>query len=86
MFQVPSFRVLIVAESRHRLASLQQATVSCFKHGESGMFLFAVASEFLAQPDPFDHEWETCSGKRSGSFQPNHTYSPAETEPCAAIA
>lgn len=61
-FEVPSFRVLIVVESRRRLAALQQATAASFKRGESTMFLFAVASELLSQPDALIHVWETCAG------------------------
>jgi hypothetical protein len=61
-FQVPAFRVLVVAESRRRLAALQQATSDSFKRGESTMFLFAVAAELLAQADAFSHVWETCAG------------------------
>ncbi len=63
-FQIPAFRVLVVAESRRRLFSLQQATASTFKNGESKMFLFAVASELLVQDDAFRQCWETCSGKK----------------------
>lgn len=63
-FQIPAFRVLVVAESRRRLSSLQQATASTFKKGESKMFLFAVASELLAHEDALSQGWETCSGKK----------------------
>lgn len=61
-FQVPAFRVLVVVESRRRLAALQLATAASFKRGESTMFLFAVAAELLAQPDALTHVWETCAG------------------------
>ena len=61
-FQVPAFRVLVVAESRRRLAALQQATSASFKRGESTMFLFAVAAELLDQADALRHVWETCAG------------------------
>ncbi|TDU80797.1 protein involved in plasmid replication-relaxation [Prosthecobacter fusiformis] len=63
-FHIPAFRVLVVAESRRRLFSLQQATASTFKNRESKMFLFAVASELLEQGDALSHGWETCSGKK----------------------
>lgn len=61
-FEVTAFRVLVVAESRRRLAALQKATAASFKRGESSMFLFAVAAELLAQPDTLSHVWETCAG------------------------
>lgn len=64
-FQIPAFRVLIIAESRRRLSSLQKATASTFKNGKSKMFLFALASELLAQEDALSHGWETCSGKKA---------------------
>ena len=67
-FQVPAFRVLVVAESRRRLATLQQATAASFKRGESTMFLFAVAAELLAQPDALSHSWETCAGTKVRLF------------------
>ncbi|MCW0218075.1 MAG: replication-relaxation family protein, partial [Prosthecobacter sp.] len=60
-FQIPTFRVLVVAESRKRLASLQQATASTFRRGESEMFLFAVASELLANQDLLSNNWENCA-------------------------
>lgn len=63
-FQAPAFRVLVVAESRRRLAALQLATASSFKRGESTMFLFAVAAELLAQPVALTHVWETCAGAK----------------------
>lgn len=71
MFQVPAFRVLIVAESRHRLASMQRAAAASFKRGDSEMFLFAIASELLTSRSAWDHEWETCSGRKACLLPPS---------------
>lgn len=84
-FQVPAFRVLIVAESRRRLASLQQATAALFKRGDSTMFLFAVADELLAHPDAFNHPWETCSGMQVRPFA-EETELSTGTEPNSTVA
>lgn len=67
-FEVPAFRVLVVAETKYRLTSLQHATAACFRNGESEMFLFTVASDILAGQDILRHAWETCSGKQIRLF------------------
>ena len=61
-FQIPGFRVLIVAESARRLASLQAVTAGCFQRGESEMFLFACTSQLIAMANTFACTWQTCSG------------------------
>jgi hypothetical protein len=69
-FQIGGFRVLIVAKSEGRLASLQKATASAFRNGESTMFLFAVASSLLQAPHLLEHAWQTCSGKAVRLIEP----------------
>mgnify|MGYP001252739808 CR=1 FL=1 len=59
-FGIPAFRVLIVAESRQRLATIQRATARQFKRGDSEMFLFAVASDVMSG-NSID-AWMTCGG------------------------
>jgi len=61
-WEISGFRVLVVAETRKRMESLQRATAKCFRYGRSTMFLFAVAEELLQVPDPCDGPWQTCSG------------------------
>lgn len=69
-YQIPGFRVLVVAGTERRLRSIISSVSSCFRRGESSMFLFATSSELLASPNPFEHPWITCSGKKSALIQP----------------
>jgi hypothetical protein len=62
-WDVPGFRVLVVTETRQRMESLQRATAECFRYGRSTMFLFAVASELLAAPNPLEGPWQNCMGE-----------------------
>ncbi len=62
-WDVPGFRVLVVTETRKRMESLQRATAECFRYGRSTMFLFAVASELLAEPNPLEGPWQNCMGE-----------------------
>lgn len=62
-FQIPSFRVLVVAESKRRIVALQQATAASFKNGKSEMFLFATAPEIPSVEGTGIYKWQTCSGK-----------------------
>ena len=61
-WEIPGFRVLVVAETRKRMESLQRATAKCFRYGRSTMFLFAVAEDLLQATNPCDGPWQTCSG------------------------
>jgi hypothetical protein len=59
--QIPGFRVLVVADSAKRLAAIRRTTAACFQRGDTTMFLFATASEVVA--DPFG-TWISCTGRR----------------------
>ncbi len=61
-WNIPGFRVLVVAESPARCRSLQAATANCFSRGTSNMFLFAVAAELIAANDPTREVWQDCAG------------------------
>jgi hypothetical protein len=80
-WQIPGFRVLIVAETQERKKSLQMATARCFRSGSSTMFLFAVASAVLTATDPLHEAWEDCAG-RMVKLVPN---SPTEPTPCQSL-
>jgi len=61
-WNIPGFRVLVVAESPTRRRSLQAATAQCFRRGSSNMFLFAVATELIGASDPIRDVWQDCAG------------------------
>jgi len=56
--EIPSFRVLVLAESQRRLTALRSAAASCFQRGDSTMLCFAVTEQVLGEHD----EWLTCGG------------------------
>lgn len=60
-YQIPGFRVLVVADSSKRLASIRRATAACFQRGDTTMFLFATATAVAA--DPFG-SWTSCAGRK----------------------
>ncbi|SKA85726.1 Replication-relaxation [Prosthecobacter debontii] len=60
-YQIPGFRVLVVADSAKRLASIRRATAACFQRGDTTMFLFSTATEVAA--DPFG-TWISCAGRK----------------------
>ena len=70
--EISGFRVLVVTGSQKRMASLQAATASCFKSGESNMFLFARAGDLLASHNPLSG-WQTCSGQSAETALAEYT-------------
>lgn len=60
-YQIPGFRVLVVADSAKRLASIRRATAACFQRVDTTMFLFSTASEVAV--DPFG-SWISCAGRK----------------------
>jgi hypothetical protein len=77
-WQIPGFRILVIAESRKRLKSLQEGTAKCFQRGASTMFLFTLASDLEGAADPFCEIWEDCAG-RSVDLVPKQA---TQTDPC----
>lgn len=63
-FSIPSFRVLVIAETTRRMKSLQAVTASHFRRGDSGLFLFA-SMDALDEADAFDAVWQRCSGLKT---------------------
>ncbi len=61
-YEIPGFRVLVVAESERRLRSLRSAAASCFQRGESTLFCFAVTEQLLQADGMLDCIWVTCAG------------------------
>lgn len=79
-FGIPAFRVLIVAESRQRLATIRRATASLFKRGESEMFLFALAQDVMLGNSLA--AWVTCGGMKRELLPPPEevVHSPGQEE------
>ena len=80
-WQIPGFRVLVVAETEERKKSLQAATARCFRHGTSTMFLFAVAHAVLNAADALHSAWEDCTGRMVGLVP----HPPTDGESCQSL-